>query len=110
MGCVVVFFLALLTRTETNLQIIPIPLSDAIILYTTFIAKLGNLWGYWYIILKVRAIYCNHEYYGLIHLTYFILITQYSVSILISISSTKKKKQHIRGSIWHTDCEHVTKE
>ena len=74
MGCDVVFFLDLLTRTETNLQIIPIALSDAIILYTTLIATLGNLWGYWYIILKVRAIYCNHEYYGLIHLIILYLL------------------------------------
>ena len=67
-------FLALLTRTETNLQIILIALSDAIILYTTLIAALRNLREDWYIILKIWAIYCNHEYYSLIHLTYLYLL------------------------------------
>ena len=98
-GCVFVFFLALLTRTETNLQIIPIAITGTIILYTTLIAALGNIWEYWYTILKVMAIYCNHEYYGLINLTYFILITQYLVSTIESISSTQNKKQHRRGFV-----------
>ena len=57
---------------------------------------------------KVSALYCNYDYYGFIYLTYFILITYYWVSMLEYIFSTKNKKQHIRGTIWHTGCEHCT--
>ena len=55
---------------------------------------------------KVSSLYCKYYYYSSIYLTDFVLITYYWVSIIESVSSTKNKKQHSRGTIWHTGCDH----
>ena len=43
-------------------------------------------------------------------ISYFILITLYWVSMIKYIYSTKNKRQHRKGTIWNTGCEHWTGE
>ena len=59
---------------------------------------------------KVSALYCKYYYYGSIYITDVILITYHWVSMLESIFSTKNKKQHSRGTIWHTRWDQLTAE
>ena len=84
-----VWFLSLLIITETNHQNATISLLGVVIWYT-------SLYWHWLIIgnggtpfRKVSVIYCNYYYYDSIHLTGFILITFYWVSMISFISNKK---------------------
>ena len=60
---------------------------------------------------KLISIYCNDYYYGSFHLNYF--YTYYLLlvfSLFQYISSTKNKKQHTIGIIWHTGYKNWTRE
>ena len=53
---------------------------------------------------KVSALYFQYDYYGSIHLTHFIIITNVCFSVFGSISSTKIQIQDSRGTNFHTGC------
>ena len=90
MNCVWhVSFLSLIIIPETNYQSVSIALPGSVF-------KIILVYQYWVIFgnigtsfQKEGVIYCNHYYYGYIHLTDIILITFYCVSMIKFFSGKK---------------------